>query len=241
MKNSKYQKVIEVYGNQKDTFERDEKYKNMGFSTRAIHAGNDANPIHGGVVEPIDLSTTYAQPAPGKLSACYDYTRCGNPTVMALQRNLASLEQTKYALAFNSGLSATICVLSMLKQGDHLLCIDDVYGGTQRYLRQCFTPQTAIEWDMVDMSDLKRVKAAIKKNTKIVWIESPTNPTLKCTDIAEVAKLCKAKGVLLAIDNTFMSPVLQVSIVLRNSISYFKISDFLADDIITSSFQYFKS
>lgn len=209
MKNSKYQKVIEVYGNQKDTFERDEKYKNMGFSTRAIHAGNDANPIHGGVVEPIDLSTTYAQPAPGKLSACYDYTRCGNPTVMALQRNLASLEQTKYALAFNSGLSATICVLSMLKQGDHLLCIDDVYGGTQRYLRQCFTPQTEIEWDMVDMSDLKRVKAAIKKNTKIVWIESPTNPTLKCTDIAEVAKLCKAKGVLLAIDNTFMSPVLQ--------------------------------
>lgn len=102
----------------------------MGFSTRAIHAGNDPNQIHGGVTEPIDLSTTYAQPAPGQLSACYDYTRCGNPTVMALQRNLASLEATKYALAFNSGLSATICVLSMLKQGDHLLCIDDVYGGT---------------------------------------------------------------------------------------------------------------
>lgn len=130
---------------------------------------------------------------------------------MALQKNLASLEQTKYALAFNSGLSATICVFSLLKQGDHLLCIDDVYGGTQRYLRQCFTPQTNIAWDMIDMSDLKKVKAAIKKNTKIVWIESPTNPTLKCTDIAEVAKICKAKGVLLAIDNTFMSPVLQVS------------------------------
>lgn len=92
-----------------------------------------------------------------------------------------------------------------------MLCIDDVYGGTQRYLRQCFTPQTGIAWDMVDMSDLKRVKAAIKKNTKIVWIESPTNPTLKCTDIAEMAKICKAKGILLAIDNTFMSPVLQVS------------------------------
>ena len=92
-----------------------------------------------------------------------------------------------------------------------MLCIDDVYGGTQRYLRQCFTPQTGIAWDMVDMSDLKRVKAAIQKNTKIVWIESPTNPTLKCTDIAEMAKICKAKGILLAIDNTFMSPVLQVS------------------------------
>lgn len=182
----------------------------LGFSTRAIHAGNDANQLHGGVTEPIDLSTTYAQPAPGKPSACFDYTRCGNPTVLALQRNLASLEQTKYALAFNSGLSATICVLSMLKQGDHLLCIDDVYGGTQRYLRQCFSPQTEISWSMVDMSDLKKVKSAIQKNTKIVWIESPTNPTLKCTDIAEVAKICKERGVLLAIDNTFMSPVLQV-------------------------------
>lgn len=96
----------------------------------------------------------------------------------------------------------------MLKQGDHLLCIDDVYGGTQRYLRQCFSPQTNIDWSMVDMSDLKKVRSAIQKNTKIVWIESPTNPTLKCTDIAGVAKICKEKGVLLAIDNTFMSPVL---------------------------------
>ena len=89
-----------------------------------------------------------------------------------------------------------------------MLCIDDVYGGTQRYLRKVFSDQTAIAWDMIDFSDLKKVKDAIKENTKIVWIESPTNPTLKCTDIAAVAKLCHEKNALLVIDNTFMSPAL---------------------------------
>lgn len=106
-------------------------------------------------------------------------------------------------------MSATISVLSLLKPEDHLLCIDDVYGGTQRYIRRVFEPQTNIKWDMIDFSDLKKVRGAIKKNTKICWIESPTNPTLKCTDIAAVAKICKEKGVMLVIDNTFMSPVLQ--------------------------------
>ena len=130
---------------------------------------------------------------------------------MALQRNLASLEGANYAFALNSGMSATISVLSTLEKGDHLLCIDDVYGGTQRYLRKVFGPQTGISWEMIDFSDLNKVRAAIKKNTKIVWIESPTNPTLKCTDIAGVAKICKEKGALLVIDNTFMSPALQVS------------------------------
>lgn len=125
---------------------------------------------------------------------------------MCLQRNLASLEQAKFAFATNTGMSATLSILSLLQQGDHLMCIDDVYGGTQRYLRHLFTSN--IEWDMHDFSDLNKIKSAFKKNTKLVWIESPTNPTLKCTDIAAVAKMCHARGVLLAIDNTFMSPVL---------------------------------
>jgi cystathionine gamma-lyase len=106
-------------------------------------------------------------------------------------------------------MSATISVLSTLERGDHLLCIDDVYGGTQRYMRKIFGPQTGIAWEMIDFSDLNKVRASIKKNTKIVWIESPTNPTLKCTDIAAVAKICHDKGALLVIDNTFMSPALQ--------------------------------
>ena len=143
--------------------------------------------MHGGVTPAIDLSTTYIQPIPGVLSSCFDYTRCGNPTVLALQRNLASLEKAKFAFALSSGMAATLSVLSLLKQGDHLLCIDDVYGGTQRYLRKIYTPNTGQKWDMIDMTDLKLVAASFKKNTKMVWIESPTNPTLKCTDIQAIA------------------------------------------------------
>jgi len=141
-------------------------------------------------------------------STCFDYSRCGNPTVLALQRNLASMEHAKFAFALNTGMSATISVMSLLKQGDHLLCIDDVYGGTQRYIRKVFEPQTNIDWDMIDFSDIKTVEKAMKPNTKICWIESPTNPTFKCTDIAAVAKVCKKNGTLLVIDNTFMSPAL---------------------------------
>ena len=118
----------------------DLKYTTKGFATRAIHAGNTPDPIHGGVCPSIDLSSTYAQPAPGVLASAFDYTRAGNPTVMALQRNLAALEQGKFAFALNSGMSATVSVLSLLKQGDHIICIDDVYGGTQRYLRMVYAP-----------------------------------------------------------------------------------------------------
>lgn len=122
---------------------------------------------------------------------------------------MASLENTKYCLAFNSGLAAVVTVLTMLKKGDHLLCIDDIYAGVQRYLQFIHTDYSGIEFEYMDMCDLGKVRQRIKKNTKLVWIESPTNPTLKCTDIAGVAKLCKEKGALLAVDNTFMSPVLQ--------------------------------
>jgi cystathionine beta-lyase/cystathionine gamma-synthase len=202
-------KTVTVFGNQKDYFSLDEHYASKGFATRAIHAGNQPDPIHGSVVPPLVLTSTYAQPEPGVPSSCFDYTRCGNPTVLALQRNLAALEGGKYAFATSSGMGATISVLSLLVQGDHLLCIDDVYGGTQRYLRKVFTPQTNIAWDMIDFSNLELVRKSMKPNTKIVWIESPTNPTLKCTDIAGVAKICKDFGALLVIDNTFMSPVLQ--------------------------------
>eukprot|EP00356_Strombidium_inclinatum_P007703 CAMPEP_0170499390 /NCGR_PEP_ID=MMETSP0208-20121228/31238_1 /TAXON_ID=197538 /ORGANISM="Strombidium inclinatum, Strain S3" /LENGTH=449 /DNA_ID=CAMNT_0010776917 /DNA_START=6 /DNA_END=1353 /DNA_ORIENTATION=+ len=208
-KGSAVKKEIKIYTNQKDYFKLDEKYTGCGFATRAIHAGSTPDPVHGGVNPAIELSTTYVQPYPGVPSSCYDYARCGNPTIMSLQRNLAAMEGAKYAFALNCGMGATISICSLLKQGDHLLCIDDVYGGTQRYLRKVFTPQTEISWDMIDFTDLTKVKAAIKKNTKIIWIESPTNPTLKCTDIAAVAKIAKAAGALLVIDNTFQSPVLQ--------------------------------
>lgn len=200
---------MHTYGNQKDHFLDDAAYANMGLATRAIHAGNQPDPINGGVCPSIDLSTTYRQPTPGETCGSFDYTRCGNPTVMRLQRNVAALEGGKYAFATSSGMAATVSILSLLEKGDHFITIDDVYGGTQRYIRKIYGPQTGITFDMIDFTDLKKVKAAIKKNTKLMWIESPTNPTLKCTDIAAVAKICKEKGVRLVIDNTFMSPALQ--------------------------------
>lgn len=199
----------------------------MGLSTRAIHAGNDHDPLHGGVSPAIDLSSTYAQPYPGQVSSAFDYTRCGNPTVMALQRNLASLEKGKFAFALNTGMSAILSVLSMLEQGDHLLCIDDVYGGVQRYLRQIYGPTTGIEFDLVDMQNLAFVKKSIKKNTKIVWIEAPTNPTFKYPDIAAIAKLTHEAGAILVIDNTFMSPVLQNPLTLGADIVMHSITKYI--------------
>ena len=218
----------------------DAKYLKMGLSTRAVHAGNQADPVHGGVVPSIDLSTTYVQPAPGVTSTCFDYTRCGNPTVLAFQRNLAALEGAKYAFATSSGMAATISVLSLLKQGDHILCIDDVYGGTQRYLRKILIPNAGIQLDLIDCTDLKKVEGAIKKNTKILWIESPTNPTLKCTDIAAIAKICKKHNVFLAIDNTFMSPVLQQPLSLGADIVMHSVTKYIGghSDVIAGALMF---
>jgi cystathionine gamma-lyase len=207
-KDGKFIRQIECYRTAKEYFATDDKYIESGFATKAIHAGNNPDPLHGGVAPSIDLSATYAQPSPGEMSTCFDYLRCGNNTVLSLQRNLASMEGAKYALAFNTGMSAIVTMMSILKKEDHLLIIDDVYAGCQRYLRKVFIPQTGIAWDMIDFTDLNHVRKSFKKNTRFCWIESPTNPTLKCVDIAAISKICKEKGVTLIIDNTFMSPAL---------------------------------
>lgn len=146
---------------------------------------------------------------------------------MALQRNLAAMESTKYAFALNSGMSATLSILSMLKEGDHLLCIDDVYGGTQRYLRRIWQPNFKMEFSMADMSDLRKLRGEFKKNTKMVWVETPTNPTLKVTDIQEIAKLCKEKKALLVVDNTFMSPALQNPVLLGADVVMHSITKYI--------------
>lgn len=205
----------------------DKELRGYGFATRSIHAGCNPDPVHGAVQPAIELSTTFAQPTPGVPSSCFDYSRCGNPTVMALQRNLASMEGGKYAFATNNGCAATVSIMSLLQQGDHLLCIDDVYGGTQRFLRRIFTQHTGISWDMTDFSDMNVVRKAFKKNTKIVWIETPTNPTLKCTDIAAVAKICKEKNAILIVDSTFMSPALTNPLSLGADIVYHSITKYI--------------
>ena len=191
-----------------DFFPLDAKYKKLGFATRAIHCGNEPDSKFGGVSPAIDLSTTFAQPYPGK-PVCFDYARCGNPTRLALERNLASLENANYAFALNSGCSALLSIMNLLSSGDHVLCIDDVYGGTQRYMRKIMAERHGVLVDFVDFSDLAVVRKAMKASTKMVWAETPTNPTLKICDIAGVAKICKEKGALLVVDNTFFTPYLQ--------------------------------
>mmetsp|Transcript_20814 Transcript_20814/g.26981 ORF Transcript_20814/g.26981 Transcript_20814/m.26981 type:complete len:324 (-) Transcript_20814:319-1290(-) len=119
------------------------------------------------------------------------------------------MEKAKYAFAVNSGMSATVSVINLLKQGDHILCVDDVYGGTQRYLKQILLPNSGIDISMIDMSKPSDVEKAILPQTKLIWLETPTNPTLKCFDISAISQVCKKKKVLFVVDNTFMSPALQ--------------------------------
>lgn len=203
-----YQKTITMYKSIPDYFTMNKKYAHLGFNSRAIHAGNEPEQEFGAVAPAIHMSTTFIQSAPGE-APVFDYQRCGNPTRLQLERNLASLEHTKYAFAMASGMSATVTVMNILKSGDHVLCIDDVYGGTQRYLKKIICPNFGLELTMSDFSDIKKFKQCIKKNTKVVWLETPTNPTLKVFDIQAIANALKGTGIIFVVDNTFATPVLQ--------------------------------
>ncbi|GAC1537161.1 MAG: cystathionine gamma-synthase [Polyangiales bacterium] len=175
--------------------------------TLAIHAGQHHDPTHGAVMTPIVLSTTFAQEGPGAHKG-FDYGRSGNPTRNALEGCLAALEGAPHALAYASGCAATTNVLHLLRPGDHVVCGDDVYGGTFRIFDKVMKP-LGYEATFVDMTDVSRVKSAMRKNTKLVWMETPSNPMLKIFDIAAIAELARAQGAPLAVDNTFATPVLQ--------------------------------
>ena len=141
----------------------------------------------------------------------FEYSRSGNPTRGAFERALASVERGKFALAYASGLAATAGIINILKSNDHVICIDDVYGGTQRYFRQVCAGTMQLEFDFVDFSNVEKVKALITEKTKMIWLETPTNPTLKVTDIAAVSAAVHSvrKDIIVVVDNTFMSPYLQ--------------------------------
>jgi len=160
---------------------------------------------------PISLSTTFVQHSPGVLyPAGFDYSRGGNPTRAALEGNLAALEGGKYGLCFGSGLAATAAViLSLLKPGDEVVSIDDAYGGTGRYFERIAAPITGIKFNLVDLSDVSLLEPAINERTRLVWVESPTNPTLKITDIAKVCEIAHRHNLIVVIDNTFMTPYFQ--------------------------------
>ncbi len=178
-----------------------------GFDTLSIHAGQKPDPTSGAVMTPIVLASTFAQDGPGGHKG-WDYSRAGNPTRDALEGCLAALEGAKHAIAFGSGCAATTSVLLTLKSGDHVLVGDDVYGGTFRIFDKV-VKQFGVDATFMDMTDVAKVREAIRPNTRLVWMETPSNPMLKIFDVAAIADVTKKAGVPLAVDNTFATPYLQ--------------------------------
>ena len=179
----------------------------MKFNTKTIHGGQHHDPSTGAVMPPVYQTSTFVQSSPGVHSG-YEYSRAANPTRTALENALASIENGARGLAFSSGLAATDCVLRMLKAGDEVIAMDDLYGGTYRMFTRVYK-DSGIKFHFVDMNDLEKFRSLFNGNTKLVWVETPTNPLMKLADIEAVAKICKEKKVLFAVDNTFATPYLQ--------------------------------
>jgi len=196
-----------------------------GFATRAIHDGQHPDPLTGAVNVPIYLSSTYAQEEIGKHKG-YEYSRVSNPTRDALETNLASLESGTSAHVFASGMAAIMAMITMFRSGDHVICGENVYGGTPRLFNQIVT-RYGIEFSYVDTSDPENVRRAIRPSTRLVHIETPTNPIMTLTDIRAVADVCHERGVELAVDNTFMSPYFQRPIELGADIVMHSTTKFL--------------
>ena len=179
----------------------------MRFETAAIHAGQEPEEQTGAIVVPIFQTATYAQPAIGQHKG-YEYSRTHNPTRKAMEECIAALEGGKYGLGFASGMAAISTSMSLVKQGDHIISSDDVYGGTYRDFEQIFR-DWGLDFTFVDTSDLANVSAAIKPNTRMLWLETPTNPLLKVVDLRAAVELGKKHGLIVVVDNTFASPYFQ--------------------------------
>jgi cystathionine beta-lyase/cystathionine gamma-synthase len=179
----------------------------LSIDTLAVHAGQPPDPTSGAVMMPIVLASTFAQSAPGEHSG-FEYGRSGNPTRNALEACFAALEGARHGFAFASGLAASTTLLSSLSPGDHVLSGDDVYGGTFRLMDKVMRP-FGIDSSRVDMVDVDAVASALLPNTKMIWLETPTNPMLKIFDIAKIADLARERGAALVVDNTFATPILQ--------------------------------
>jgi cystathionine gamma-lyase len=178
------------------------------FGTRAVHAGQEPDPSTGAIMTPVYLTSTFVQPQPAKPVGGYDYSRTKNPTRVALEANLASLEGGAWGLAFGSGMAAIHAVASLLSSGDHVLAGDDLYGGTFRLFRTVLARQ-GLRFTFVDPSDPSALEAAIEPATKMLFVETPTNPLLRLVDLRACAALAKARGLLSVCDNTFATPALQ--------------------------------
>ncbi|WP_081112144.1 cystathionine gamma-synthase [Bdellovibrio sp. HCB117] len=181
--------------------------ENLGFATRAIHAGQSPDPTTGAIMTPVYLTSTYVQESPG-VHKGWEYSRTHNPTRRAYENCMASLESGKYGFAFASGCAATTTILHILKGGDHVIAMDDMYGGTFRLFDKVLK-HDGIDFSYTDLTKVENFEKAIKATTKMVWLETPTNPTLKLVDIKRISAIAKSKGIIVAVDNTFMSPYFQ--------------------------------
>jgi cystathionine gamma-lyase len=213
--------------------------KDLRLDTLAIHAGQQPDPATGAIMTPVYLSSTYVQDGPG-VHKGFEYSRTQNPTRHALQDCLAALEGGRHGLAFASGLAATDAVLHLLSSGDHVLACDDVYGGTFRIFDKVFR-RHGVSFDAVDMTAPEDVTRALRPNTKLVWIESPTNPMLKLVDLAAVAAIARAHGAATVVDNTFATPCFQrplalgIDLVVHSTTKYLNgHSDVIGGAVVTS-------
>lgn len=182
-----------------------ERRNTLGFATRCVHAGQDNDPTTGAVMTPIYATSTYAQSSPG-VHKGYEYSRTQNPTRMALERCVADLEGGSAGFAFASGMAATATVLDCLEQGAHVVVGDDVYGGTRRLFDRVRKQSAGLQPSYVDLSDAETLRAALRPETRMVWLETPTNPMLKVIDLSRVAEIARANNILTVCDNTFASP-----------------------------------
>ena len=182
--------------------------KSLGFETRAIHSGQRPDPTTGAIMTPIYASSTYVQKSPG-VHQGYEYSRSHNPTRKALEDCISSLENGSAGYAFASGMSATATVLELLDSGDHIIAMDDLYGGTYRLFENVRKRSAGLEFTFADLSDLDSLEASLKENTKMIWVESPTNPLLKLVDLEAVSRFAKKHNLIAVCDSTFCSPYIQ--------------------------------
>ena len=184
------------------------KKNKQGFETRAIHAGQEPDPTTGAIMTPIYTSSTYVQESPG-VHKGYDYSRSINPTRKALEACIADLEGSNFGYAFASGMSASATVLEILSSGDHVIAMDDLYGGTYRLFENVRKRSAGLDFTFCDLSDVKALEASLKPNTKMIWIETPTNPLLKIADLKAISSFAKNNNLIAVCDNTFCSPFVQ--------------------------------
>ena len=198
----------------------------MKFNTKTIHGGQIKEKAYGAVMPPIYQTSTYSQKSPGEHSG-YEYSRTQNPTRHALERSIASLENAKYGLAFSSGLSAIDAIMKLFSPGDEIISTNDLYGGSYRLFEKVFK-KFGLKFVFTDLRNLNEIENLISSKTKLIWVETPTNPMINIVDIEDLSKICKTNNVLLAVDNTFSTPFLQKPIDLGADIVMHSATKFLA-------------